>query len=304
MVHITAEMVKVLRERTGAPILACKKALQEAEGNVENAVVLLRKAGEAKAGSRAGRIAAEGMIVIEAHPDGRSAYMVEINSETDFVSRHPDFMHFAQLVAKTALTHGAVDLTQLLSLPVSISSEQEAELTVEAARQLLIQKMGENIQIRRVACVRAPSGGVVGHYAHRHRIGVLVSVDQKQPELAKNIAVHIAALRPMAIRPADVSREFTDKERDIYVAEATATGKPPAIVEKIVDGKMQKLLQDVTLLGQVYLKNSELTVGEFLKQEKTTVVEFLRFEVAEGIEKTTEDFATTVMDAVKGKTRG
>lgn len=291
---VTAAMVKELRELTDAPMMDCKKALQETHGDVQKAVDFLRKQGIAKAAKRAGKTAAEGRVAIAVSEDGRKAFLLEVNSETDFVGRDENFIHYVNEVVACGLAHGAQDLAQLMKLTLSNGT------TVEQACQQLITKVGENVHLRRAMFLE--STHPIGHYCHNnHRIGVLVSLDQSNAELSKDLAMHIAAFRPEAISPEDVSKTLIDKERDIFIAQAEQSGKPRDIIEKMVGGRIQKFLKEVSLLGQGFLKNPDQNVESVLKQHGTNVVSFVRFEVGEGIEKETQNFANEVMAQVEGK---
>lgn len=295
MIKITAAMVKELRDRTNAAMMACKKALQEADGDLEKAIGILRKAGEAKAAKWADKTASEGVIVITISPDQKKAFMVEVNSETDFVARDANFIRFAENVAKLGLEESVKDIASLSALPVY----SHASLTIEDARKELVSKIGENIQIRRIAFLSSEDG-IVGHYRHDSRIGVLVTLNTNKSVLAKNIAMHIAAFRPQAISADRVPAEFLDKEKKNLLAQAKKSGKPINIIEKMVAGRFNKLLKEVSLEGQSFVKDSKISVGDLLKLEKVKVFEFVRFEVGEGIEKEIQDFASEVMAQVQG----
>jgi len=292
-ITISAAAVKELREHTGAGMMECKAALQAAQGDLAKAIEELRKSGSAKAGKKAGRIAAEGAIV--QLRDGQRAVMVEINSETDFVARDAHFTAFAKAVAETALQANQQDLHTLSTL----SLQGSPELTVEEARQQLVAKVGENVQIRRVVVSQASAAGV-GTYLHGHRIGVIVELDVNNSDLARDIAMHIAASKPMVILPTDMSPEETAKEKEIYTAQAATSGKPPEIIEKMVMGRLKKFLDEVSLVGQPFVKDPDMTVGSLLTKHRAKVLAFYRFEVGEGIEKVSEDFKEAVMSQVQG----
>ncbi|AAO90888.1 translation elongation factor Ts [Coxiella burnetii] len=294
MTTITPIMVKELRERTGAAVMACKKALQETNGDMEAAIDLLRKAGDAKAAKRAGKTAAEGVIVIAISKDQKKGFMAEVNSETDFVARDTNFMAFASKVAERGLAEGVSDVAATLALPI----EPNSSSTIEDERKALVNRIGENIQIRRVASLS--SDGVVGHYSHGGRIGVLLALDVPNPELAKGLAMHVAAFNPQAVSANQVSTEFVEKEKEIFLARAQETGKPANIIEKMVKGQVEKLLKEVSLEGQSFVKDPEKLVGDLLKAEKAKVLAFLRFEVGEGVEKESQNFADEVMAQVQG----
>ncbi len=283
---ISAEMVKTLRERTSAGMMDCKKALTEAEGDLDKATELLRKSGAAKASKKADRIAAQGAVVITS--DGKQAAMVEVNSETDFVALDPNFTGFADSVVKAVLAEKPADLAALIE-------------KVESQRQALVAKLGENIQLRRFVLTN-PAAVTVGTYLHGARIGVLVELDQDNPTLARDIAMHIAASKPLVISPEQVSAELIEQEKTIFMAQAAESGKPKDIIEKMVAGRIKKFVDEVCLLGQPFVKNPEITVGQLLKEHQATVRAFYRFEVGEGIEKVVEDFKEAVMSQVKSST--
>ncbi len=290
---ISASLVKDLRERTGAGMMECKKALEETGGDIEAAVDALRAKGQAKADKRSSKVAAEGIVVIQRSEDGKLAVMLEVNCETDFVARDENFKDFADTAAKLALTNKTDDLQQLLATAVNDGK------TLEDTRQALVAKIGENVQIRRI--ILASSENVVGAYVHGQRIGVLISLsDSTDAELARDIAMHIAASKPLVIAPEDVPADLIAREKEIYSVQAAESGKPADIVEKMVIGRMKKFLDEVSLLGQTYVKNPDISVGTLLQQTKAKVANFVRYEVGEGIEKVQTDFAAEVMAQVKG----
>lgn len=291
---ITAEQVKELRERTGAGLMECKKALAEANGDMEGAIELMRKRGIAKAAKKADRTATEGAVAIQLSPDQKSAFMVEVNCETDFVGKDQNFIAFVQTVATQGLGAGAQTVEQLLSL-----SSQVGNQTIEQMRQELVAKLGENIRVRRVVFMQSPDG-IVSAYRHGERIGVLVQLNVNNPQLGKDIAMHIAASNPQALAPEDVAQDMINKEREIFSAQALASGKPQAIVEKMIDGRIKKFLGEVSLLGQPFVKNPSETVLDLLTAANAKVINFQRFEVGEGIEKETTNFADEVMAQVRG----
>ncbi|MDQ3775809.1 MAG: translation elongation factor Ts [Pseudomonadota bacterium] len=284
--EISATTVKTLRERTGAGMMECKKALITTAGDIEKAIDLMRTSGIAKAATKANRIAAEGVIAVT--PNRKSlapglAAMVEVNCETDFVSRGDEFQAFAEAVAACVLRHRPIDLAALLALPLDPGAD-----SVESARGGLIAKIGENITVRRFALMSAPKDGRVGVYRHGTRIGVLVALEggDVATDLAKDIAMHIAWSRPVSISEADVPQALMDREREIFKAQAAETGKSHQVVEKIVAGKIEKFLNEVTLLGQPFVKATDKTpVARILADAKATVRGFERFEVGEGIQK-------------------
>jgi elongation factor Ts len=292
MATITVEQVKKLRERTGAGMMECKRALEMSAGNLDLAVEELRKSGRAKADKKADRIAAEGVIAILS--DGKQAAMVEVNSETDFVSRDAHFTAFVKQVVETVLQTKVQDVMSFAMLP--LSGHQQ---TVEEARQELVAKVGENVQVRRMVLSR-PNVATVGTYLHGNRIGVMVELDTDNQGLARDIAMHIAASKPMVITPESVPAEVVEKEKEIYLAQAASSGKPQDIIEKMVAGRLKRFLDETSLVGQPFVKDPEVTVGHLLNKQRARVLAFYRFEVGEGIEKATEDFKTAVMSQVQG----
>jgi elongation factor Ts len=286
--EITAQLVKELRERSGAGMMECKKALTQNNGDIDTAIEWLRKQGLAKADKKAGRVAAEGRIVLA--QDGGKAVLVEINSETDFVAKDEFFVKFANEVAQTALASDAKDVEELKSAKTSYGPP------VEEGRQWLIAKIGENIQIRRM--VRVDSKHHVGAYVHGGRIGVLVEVKGGSTELARGIAMHVAAMNPPYISAQHVPAEFVAKEKEIELAKMSEKekSKPPEILEKIITGKVNKIINENTLTGQPYVIDMNETVGNVLKKEGAEVLSMHRLAVGEGIEKPQgDDFATEVM---------
>ena len=290
--QITAAMVKELRERTGAGMMDCKKALQEADGDIETAIEDMRKSGMAKAAKKAGRIAAEGVIVIKQGSDNTAA-MVEVNSETDFVAKDENFLGFSNAVIETILQQQPTDLEALLTLII-----EGGESSVEEARQQLISKIGENINIRRFTVMNG-RGDHLGAYVHGGRIGVLVDLADGDDELARDIAMHVAASRPACVSEEDVSQEMLDKEKAIFVAQAEESGKPAEIIEKMVSGRLKKYLKEVTLLGQPFIKDPDQSIEKLLASKKAGVNGFVCYEVGEGIEKKVENFAEEVMAQAK-----
>ncbi len=288
---VTAALVKELRERTGAGMMECKKALVETAGDLDTAIEHLRKSGLAQADKKAGRIAAEGKIALAVSADGKKAVMVEVNCETDFVAKDDNFNGFADAVAANALVNDAVDVSALMS-----TSSNGA--TLEEARQALVAKSGENVQVRRFE--RKSTSGVLGAYLHGGKIGVLVDLDGGSSELAKDIAMHIAALNPAFVSESDVPAEFLAKEKEILLAQVENSDKPAEIIEKMVSGRLRKQLAEITLLGQPFVKDSDITVAKLLEQNKALVKGFSRLVVGEGIEKKESNFADEVMQQVKG----
>lgn len=290
---ITAALVKELRERTGAGMMECKKALVESGGNIDMAIEAMRKTGQARADKKAGRIAAEGLVVI--HQEGPVATMLEVNCETDFVSKGDDFKGFCKALGALILRQRPNDMETLLHLPL------ENQRTVEVTRKDLIAKIGENIQIRRFTLMEAQEGSRLGVYLHGTRIGVLVKMVCQNAELSKDIAMHIAASRPLCVSPDQVSSELVAKEKEIYMAQAAESGKPANIIEKMVEGRVKKFLNEVTLLGQPFVKDPDQTVEKLLKANHASVEKFERFEVGEGIEKKNENFVQEVMQQVQNQ---
>ncbi len=291
---ISAAQVKELRQRTGCGMMECKKALVEADGDMDAAAEDLRKSGLAKADKKAGRVAAEGLIVVEVGGDGKSAVMVEVNAETDFVAKKGEFQDFARAVAKRVLADAPADLDALMALPLTDGGE-----TVEEARRSLIATIGENINVRRFVR-RDTTGGNLSSYLHGDRIGVLVEVEGGDSDLARDVAMHVAASKPVCVDEAGVPQDVLDKEKEIFSAQAAASGKPPEIVEKMVSGRIRKFLGEITLVGQPFVKDPDQTVGKLLKGAGATVKGFDRFELGEGVEKKTENFAEEVMAQVQG----
>jgi elongation factor Ts len=286
---ISASLVKELRDRTGAGMMECKKALSETNGDIEAAIELMRKSGQAKAAKKAGRTAAEGVVVIKVTPDAKKAVMVEVNCETDFVAKDANFAGFADAVASRLLASDVEDVATLHDTPLNAGDPT----TVEQARLALVAKIGENMNVRRFVRF-ATTNGRIASYRHGVRIGVLVDIEGGTPDLGKDVAMHIAASNPLCVQADDVPADVIRKEREIYTAQAAESGKPANIVEKMVDGRVRKFLEEVTLLGQPFVKDPETTVGKLLGKAGGQVVAFRRFEVGEGIEKRQEDFAAEV----------
>jgi elongation factor Ts len=287
MAEITASLVKELRERTGAGMMECKKALTENNGDIDAAAESLRKSGLAKADKKASRVTAEGRIV--SAQDGGKAVLVEVNSETDFVANDGNFKAFADAVAAAALASGADDIDALKAAKLP-SGE-----TVEEARAAVIAKVGENVQVRRL--VRVETSGVVGAYVHGGKIGVLVELNGGDAELARGLAMHVAAMNPPYNKAADVPAEFLEKEKEIALAQMSdkEKAKPAEILEKIIKGKVDKIVHENTLYGQPYVLDTNQTVEQVLKAAGADVVGFQRLAVGEGIEKVVEDYAAEVM---------
>lgn len=291
---ITAGLVKELRERTGAGMMECKKALVDANGDIEKAIETMRKAGQAKADRKAGRTAAEGLIAIALNDQHTRAAMVEVNCETDFVAKENGFQAFAAQVARQALEARATTLEALLSTRL----EAAEGATIEERRRQLVARIGENIAVRRLVSLES-THGQVGSYIHGGRIGVVLAINGGDERLAKDISMHIAASRPLCIAEGDIPADLLAKEREIFAAQAADTDKPPQIVEKMVAGRLKKFVAEVTLLGQPFVKNPDMTVAKLLAANEASVEEFQRFEVGEGLEKKSEDFAGEVMAQIE-----
>jgi len=286
---ISASMVKELRERTGAGMMECKKALVETDGNLDAAAEHLRKSGQAKADKKSSRIAADGRVVIKGN--GSKAVVVEVNSETDFVAKDESFLAFTDAVADAALASGQTDVA-------AFANEALADgRSVEGARTELVAKVGENISVRRIAIVE--NAGPIGFYTHGARIGAVVTLEGGDDDLARNIAMHVAATNPLCIDETGVPTETLEGERRIFSEQAAESGKPPDIVEKMVTGRINKFLKEVTLVGQPFVKDPDQTVGKLLESAAASVLSFVRFEVGEGIEKKEDNFAEEVMAQVK-----
>jgi elongation factor Ts len=293
---ISAAQVKELRERTGSGMMECKKALVEANGDMDAAAEALRKAGMAKADKKAGRVAAEGLVVIEISDDNKTAAMVEVNCETDFVAKKEDFQEFATAIARRVMADDPADIDTLLGMPL-----HDGDATsIEEARKALIATIGENITVRRFT--RVESTGQLASYRHGVRIGVLVDVEGGDAGLGKDLAMHIAAHdpRPVCVSEDQVPEEMLAAEREIFTAQARESGKPDNIIEKMIEGRIRKFLGEITLLGQSFVKDPDQSVGKLLESAGASVTGFQRMELGEGIEKKTENFADEVMAQVKG----
>jgi elongation factor Ts len=286
--NITADTVKQLRERTGAGMMECKKALVETKGDLDAAAELMRKSGLAKADKKATRVAAEGTVAV--HRSGKSAAMIEVNCETDFVARSEEFQAFARDVAHAALEHPAPSVEALVQLNVGGA-------TLEERRRALIAKIGENIAVRRFVRVSAP--GALGDYLHGTRIGSLVALEGGSESLARDLAMHVAAINPAYVDASAVPALVLDKEREILTEQTKGEKKPPEIIAKMVEGRLRKYLAEITLLGQPFVKDPDMTVEKLLKKSGARVVEFVRYEVGAGIEKKQDDFVGEVMAQVK-----
>ncbi|MHB8533872.1 MAG: translation elongation factor Ts [Sulfuricaulis sp.] len=291
---ISVQQVKELRERTGLGMMECKAALTETDGDMGAAEDLLRKRAGAKVEKKAGRIAAEGAIGIYVSPDRKTCAMVEVNSETDFVAKGDDFAAFAAQAAERVASQRPADVDALYRLPL----KDDAARNVAQMREGLVMKLGENISIRRIERMAAAKGHI-GSYVHGRRIGVLVEVEGGDESLARDIAMHIAASRPEYVTPDQVPATAVAKEKEIFAEQAKSSGKPPEIVEKMVLGRINKYLNEITLLGQPFVKDPDMTVEKLLKSKGAGVPRFIRYEVGEGMEKKSEDFASEVMATVK-----
>lgn len=290
---VTSDLVKKLRERTDAGIMDCKRFLLQTNGDIELAIIEMRKEGKAKADKKADRITAEGIIAVALSEDKKEAIILEINSETDFVARDSNFTEFSRRVAKTALQNSTIDDLNVLS-NVTLS---ETDQTLEQARQELVAKIGENIQLRRMQ--RICTNGCVAAYLHGHRIGVLVALSIQDDILAKDIAMHIAASNPMVIDSAAVPALAIARERDIFTAQAKESGKPQEIIEKMIEGRISKFKEEVSLMDQFFVKDPSKKIMQLLKEKNATVTAFTRYEVGEGIEKKKDNFVEEVMSQVR-----
>lgn len=284
---ITAALVKELRERTGAAMMDCKKALVAADGSIDAAIEAMRTSGQAKAIKKAGRVTAEGRVV--AKTAGTTSVIIEVNCETDFVGKDENFIGFIEKVAEAALASKAETVEALMAAPYA------DDQTVEEARQNLVNKIGENVQVRRVTLMTAN-----GSYLHGAKIGVLVNVEGGDADLAKDIAMHIAASKPEVILPEEVAAERVEAEKRFLTEQALESGKPKEVVEKMIVGRMSKFLGEISLVGQPFVKDPAMKVSALLKQHNAKVTSFSRFEVGEGIEKKVDNFAEEVMAQVKG----
>jgi len=291
MGEVTPKTIKELREATGAGMMDCKKALLETDGDQEAAAEYLRKKGLAKADKKASRIAAEGKIIVSVKPN--KAVMVEVNCETDFVAKDGNFLGFCDKVAGAAINIDGDDIGTLMS------TEVDGE-TLESTRQAMVAKIGENIQVRRIAS-RGKEGSTVGAYVHMNRIGVLVEVEGGDESVCTDVAMHIAAMNPQFATVDEVPAEVVDKERKILADQARDSGKPAEIVEKMVEGRVRKYLEEICLVSQSYVKDSSMTVGKYLESKGAKMIGFSRIAVGEGIEKKEDDFAAEVAKMASGK---
>jgi elongation factor Ts len=290
--NITADSVKQLRERTGAGMMECKKALVETKGDLDAAAELMRRQGLAKADKKATRVAAEGVVVIARSDDARTAAMVEVNCETDFVARGPDFKAFADAVAACALSTRPAQLADLSAAKLA------SGLTIDERRRELIAKIGENISVRRFNVLSSPDQ--LGAYVHGVRIGALVAVKGGPASLAYDLAMHVAASSPKFLTAQQVPADVVAKEREILTEQARGEGKPPEIVAKMVEGRLRKSLSEITLYGQAFVKDPDVSIEKLVKGAKAEVVGFERFEVGAGIEKKADDFGAEVARLATG----
>lgn len=290
---ITAAMVQALRARTGAGMMDCKKALEAAGGDLDAASDVMRKSGQIQAEKKSGRVAAEGLIIIKTETVTGPAIILEVNCETDFVARDENFKQFSEKTAQCALDHQMTTVEALLNVTFDTGE------TVEKAREALVAKLGENIQLRRLQLVAAKAGTVLGSYVHMGRIGAIVQLKGGDEQLAKDLALHIIANNPAVISADDIAEQIIAKEREIIMAQSQSSGKPQAVVDKIVEGRLNKFRDEMSLLSQVFVKDPDLRVGQLLKNAGAEVISFVRYAVGEGIEKPTEDFAEAVMAQVK-----
>ena len=280
MAAISAALVKELRERTGLGMMECKKALVEAQGDIEVAIEELRKSGQAKAAKKAGRTAAEGVVAVKVADDASFGVLVEVNSETDFVARDDNFLGYVGKVVDAAFTRKEADVAALMAG------------ALEEDRLALVQKIGENISVRRIAIV---AGGVIGSYVHsNNRIAVLTRLEGGDAELAREIAMHVAAVSPQVVNKEDMPAELVEKEKEIFAAQAEQSGKPANIIEKMIEGRISKFLAESSLVEQPFVKDPDTTVGALARKAGATVISFVRYEVGEGIEKEEVDFAAEV----------
>ena len=286
---ISASQVKELREQTGAGMMDCKRALEETSGDMEAAIDFLRKKGAASAERKAGRIASEGIIGQWISDDGSQAVMVEVNCETDFVAKDESFGDFVAQVLQVIAVNRPTDLDALGELPLGLSG------SINEARLVLIGQIGENIGIRRFECIEAETGSVLSGYLHGQRIGVVMGVKGGQSQLGKDLAMHVAASRPLAVLPSGIAPELLERERNIVTAQAMESGKADPIVEKMITGRMTKFVRENSLVGQAFVKNVETTVEGLLTSEGAEVSAMIRYEVGEGLEKRSDDFVAEVM---------
>ncbi|NQY51170.1 MAG: elongation factor Ts [Piscirickettsiaceae bacterium] len=291
---ITAKSVKLLRDRTGAGMMECKKALVKSSGNVDSAVEAMRKSGIAKADKKLDRITSEGLIVINTSTNGKVVVMLEINSETDFVAKTDIFVDFVNQLSLRVLSSQPRDLEALMALPFNDVGD-----SVETIRRALVSKIGENVQVRRFV-VLSVDDGVIGSYLHGDRMGAIVALTGgSNAVLAKDIAMHIVASRPQVISSTELSAEFLEKERDILATQAINSGKPKAIINEMIEGGMQKIVNNISLLGQPFVKNSDVIIEDLINEADASIKAFNFFELGDGIEITKGSFAAEVMSQAR-----
>ena len=289
MAAISASLVKELRERTGLGMMDCKRALKEADGNIEQAIDDLRKSSGMKAAKKAGRTAAEGVVAIKVADDNSYGVMVEVNSETDFIARDAGFLAYVNTVVEKAFAEKEDNVEKVMA----------GEL--ESAREALVQKIGENVSVRRIAIESAENGVAAGYVHSNNRISVLVNLEGGNDEVGKDVAMHVAAVNPKVVNPGDVSAEEQEREKNIFVAQAKESGKPDDIIEKMIIGRMKKFLAEVSLTEQAFVKDPDVKVGALVKNAGASIRSFARFEVGEGIEVEEVDFAEEVAAQVRGE---
>jgi len=289
MAAVTASMVKELRELTGLGMMDCKKALTESDGDMDQAIEVLRRSSALKAAKKADRTAAEGLLGLRVADDGSHAVLVEVNIETDFAARNEKFVAFVTRVRDVAFEKRAGDLAALLAGGL------------DAERQALVQAIGENISVRRVALLEAPGGRIFGYLHPDNRKGAMIAIVGGDDDLGRDLAMHVTAIKPMVVSSADVPANVVAKEREIFAAQAADSGKPADIVAKMVEGRVRKFLAEVSLIDQPFVKDADTRVGQLLKQKSARCTGFVRYEVGEGIEKVETDFAAEVAAQVKGK---
>ena len=290
---ITAALVKELRERTGAGMMDCKKALVETNADLEAAIDLMRASGAAKAAKKAGRVASEGLVNVTTSDDNRDAVILEVNSETDFVTKGSAFIDFVNELGALALKNKPASVEEFLTQTLD-SGE-----TVDQAREGIIAKIGENISVRRVQSINSGKG-VLGAYKHGDRIAVLTVLTGSDEGLAKDIAMHIAASKPECVSEDELSADLLEREKAIFIEQAKESGKPDDIIEKMIVGRMKKFVNEVTLYGQSFVKDPDMTVGALVKSKSSEVESFVRYEVGEGIEKKEDNFVEEVMAQAQG----
>lgn len=286
--NVSLELIKTLRERTGAGMMDCKKALSEANGDIEAAIEAMRIKGQAVAAKKADRTVAEGLVVIKTNPN--VAVICEVNCETDFTAGNENFRDFAEKTTELALNHKIDEVEALLNL------NYDGQITVDEARKNLVAKIGENIQVRRLALLNADEK--ISSYVHNGRIGAIVKTQGANETLGKDLAMQIVANNPIVVDPLDVPETLIAKEKEIFSEQAKASGKPANIIEKMIDGRMDKFRNEISLTGQNFVKDPSMTIKQLLEKSNAKVISFIRFEVGEGVEKTTENFAEEVMKQV------